>query len=64
MTSNIVSLIKETARQKNLGTFEYVLSEAKRLKGSGKDAERHYAKYVLPKVVSYLRASFSLSRSL
>ena len=51
MTSNIVSLIKETARQKNLGTFEYVLSEAKRLKASGPNAKRLSDKYVDPLLV-------------
>jgi hypothetical protein len=52
MTSNIVSLIKETARHKNLGSIEYILAEAKKLKGSGKDAERHFAKYISPIAVA------------
>lgn len=60
MTSNIVSLIKETARQKNLGTFEYVLHESLLLEkkkdiyvetGAGGDAagkafEVHVAKHI------------------
>jgi len=50
-------LIKETARQKNLGTFEYILLEAKRISGKGKDAERHFAKYILPIAIPEKRSN-------
>ena len=48
MSSRLLTLIKEVAKEHNYG----FLFESKKLKGSGKDAERHANKYVAPLAVS------------
>ena len=48
MPSKALTYIKEIALEKNFG----LLFEAKKLNGSGKDAERHANKYVAPLAVS------------
>jgi hypothetical protein len=64
MTSKIVSLIKETAREKNLCTFEYIMSESYLIKENTNTDEKikkptslsssqeHFDKYVVPKIPS------------